>query len=150
MDDPLILIAVLAASALSITALVLLNRWLGGWTPTQLDSVEAAGARLSDDVIGFRPGEGALAADRRAALVEEAGGDRLGVVIARGDRFVTRALGPREIIAVNREGLTLTLDLGDFTFSRVVVTLDDEAEARRFEAMARQLTKEPSGHAEPA
>lgn len=151
MDDPLILIGVLVVSAVSITGLVLLNRRLGGWTPARLESLDAAARHLTGDVIGFVPGQGVLSADVRAALIEERGGARLGLVLARGDRCVTRALRPEEIIAVHREGATLTLHLADFTFARAVVTLDDETIAARWAERAARFTSESrEGHAEPA
>lgn len=151
MNDPVILALVLAISALSITGLVLLNRRLGGWTPARLDSLEAAGRCLADDVVGFVPGEGALGSDGAAALVEERGGDRLGLVIARGDRCVTRALRPGELIAVTREGATLTLHLADFTFARFATTLKDEETAARWaERAARFTSASRGGDAEPA
>lgn len=151
MSEPLILILVLIASAVSITALVLLNRWLGGWTPARLDSLQAAAGHLADDIVGFEAGEGALAVDARAALVEERGGRRLGLVLARGDRCVTRALAPGELIAVTREGATLTLHLADFTLNRVVTTLQDETTAMRWADRAGRFTsRQRDGHAEPA
>lgn len=150
MDDPLMLAAILAGSAAAISALILLNRWLGGWTPSRLDSLADAGERLGADVVGFRPGAGALATDRLAALVREEGGDRLGLVIARGDRYVTRALAPGELLSVRREGRTLTLHIADFTLSRVGVTLEDEAAARDFETLAKRLTRETARHARTA
>lgn len=151
MDDPLILIVVLLVSAVSITGLVLLNRRLGGWTPARLDGVDAAARRLGDDVIGFEPGEGVLAADAGAALIEERGGKRLGLVLARGDRCVTRALRPEEIIAITREGATLTLHLADFTLPRIVTTLEDEPTAARWADRATRFTTQTrADHAEPA
>ena len=78
MNDPLILILVLIASAVSITGLVLLNRWLGGWQPARLESPAGAATCLSNDIVGFCAGETVLFDQGTGAFVMEQGGDRLG------------------------------------------------------------------------
>lgn len=151
MDDPVALILVLLVSAISITGLVLLNRYLGGWTRARLSSPEEAAERMAEDAVGFRGSEAVLGRDGAAALVLDADARRLGLVFARGSRFVTRALRPGELIAVTREGDTLTLHLADFTWPRFVTTLDDEETARRWAELAADYLAEESGpHARSA
>ena len=154
MDDPLILFAVLAVSAVSITALVLLNRWLGGWTPARLEDIEAAGQHLRDGVIDFRLPErddmNALARDGAGALFLETGGDRLGLVLARGDRFICRALRPGEILAVTQDGPVLDLHIADFTLRRARLAFETESEAWTWADHAGDFISESEHHGEPA
>jgi len=150
MNNPIVLIIVLLVSALSITGLVLLNARLGGWSPARIDSAEAAGAELEGDVIGFEAGRGAVSADGLGALVEERGGSRLGLVLARGDRLVTRALNPGEILAVTREGESVTLHLADFTLPRAVLIFGDETIAGDWADRAARLTSETRRDGKPA
>jgi hypothetical protein len=141
MDDPIILSLILAGAALAVAGLVVLNRLIGGWSPASLDDPEAAGARLAEDVVGFEPGEGACAADGRAAVVLEADGQRLGLVLARGGRTVTRVFRPGEVDAVSREGAALDLRLADFTLPRARVIMADEAEAEAWRSRIARFAR---------
>jgi hypothetical protein len=151
MNDPLILILVLIASAVSITGLVLLNRWLGGWQPARLESPAGAATCLSNDIVGFRAGETALFDQGTGAFVMEQGGDRLGLVWTRGARFVTRVLSDGDVASVDREGRTLTLKLCDYTFSRMEAVMADEAEAELWAERLNGFVRAEGGRdAQPA
>lgn len=133
MDSVFTLLLVLAGSALAVGLLVVLNLVVGGWSPVKLTTLERAGAFLERDVLGFRRGgEEVLCADGRAALFKEAGGGRLGLVQAMGDRVVVRALRPGEVRAVEVHGAHLTLLQSDFTFPKVDLHFASSEEARRW------------------
>jgi hypothetical protein len=141
MDDPIILALVLAGAALAVAGLIGLNRLIGGWSPAALGDLEAAGTRLAEDVVGFEPGEGACAADGQAALVLEKGGERLGLVLARGDRTVTRVFRPGEVGAVAREGAALVFRFSDFTLPRARVIMADDAEAEAWRSKIARFAR---------
>ncbi|MEO1039903.1 MAG: hypothetical protein AAFX09_10175 [Pseudomonadota bacterium] len=140
MDSALVQILVLIISALAIAGLVWLNARLGGWTPARVESLAAARAVLEFDVIGFRAAQGVLAADGRAALFTEDGGERLGLVTALGDGLVSRALGAGDVRAVDRDGAGLKLALNDYTYPAVTLTLADEDEAESWRRAIEALT----------
>jgi hypothetical protein len=142
MDDPVILALILAGSALAVAGLVVLNRLIGGWSPAVLGDLQAAGGRLAEDVVGFEPGEGACAADGRAALVLEAGGERLGLVLTRGDRTVTRVFRPGEVDAVSRDGAALDFRFSDFTLPRARAIMADEAEAEAWRSKIARFARQ--------
>ncbi|MGD2132127.1 MAG: hypothetical protein PVI23_04995 [Maricaulaceae bacterium] len=126
---------ILLATAAAVGALIGFNALLGGWRPARIASLEEAGARLKLDRIDFVPGDGALAADGRAALIADAASDRIGMVLARGDTTLTRLLTPAEVKsarATEDGGLELTLD--DFTLPKAVLSLNNPDAARDWAA----------------
>lgn len=129
------LVLVIAASAVAIALLVLLNALLRGWTPARLGGLEDAAAELAAAFLDFRPGAGALAQDGRAALVEDQETGKVGLVAALGDRFVARRLGPEDVRAarVGEDG-ALALALADFTWPGLRLRLADAATARAWAA----------------
>lgn len=148
-DSPLAILAVLGVSALAVSALIVLNRFIGGWTDIRFDDLALPARRLEEDVTGFRAGEGVLSSDRLAALVMEAGGERLGLVLARANRSVTRALRPGEISRIEADGHRFHIHFDDFTLPRVTIDLDEDAAAgwgERMRAFVRQSS--PAVHGE--
>lgn len=131
MSDIVTLAAVLLGSALAIALVIGLNAMLGGWAPSRIDSVDAAAQALERDILGFRAGaQGVAAADRRAGLVMEADGGRLGLALSQGDVIVSRALRPGEVRGAQAQGERLVITMDDFTLPRAHLTLADETEAR--------------------
>ena len=125
MSDIVFLILLLTGVVLSITALGWLNRRMGGWTPTQLTTLTDAARALETDIIDFTAGEGGLSADGQSAYVKEDQGPRLGFVIALGDRWVTRAVHPDEIRAIEPHGETVRVLLKDWTVPEIVLVLSE-------------------------
>ncbi|MGJ3231430.1 MAG: hypothetical protein ACFE0P_06510 [Oceanicaulis sp.] len=141
MSDILTLVLVLGASIISVALLVVLNLFLGGWTPARFSQAEAGVRAIEEGVLGFRgSAEAVMARSGRVVLVIEAGGGRLGVAATSGDRATVRALRPGEVKAVQVEGATLTLDLDDYTFPRAWLTLDDAASAQDWARRAEGFT----------
>ncbi len=139
-DSPLTLLIVLAVSALAVGALIVLNRFIGGWQDVEFTDTALPAQRLEEDVTGFEAGEGVLSADRKAALVMEKGEERLGLVIARGDRCVTRAIRPGEIARLDVDGTCFHIHFNDFTLPRVTLDLDENA-AEGWEKIMRRFVK---------
>ena len=123
---------ILAASAAAILALVGLNAWLGGWTPSQIDSLEAAVDRLEADYLRLSAGEAYLSEDRRAVLVADTASDRTGLVVAQGDILVTRLVGPADILRVETDSAALDLRLRDFTFPAVRIDMGEAGNAQKW------------------
>ncbi|WP_417480820.1 hypothetical protein [Maricaulis sp.] len=122
---------VMLGSFVGISAMVALNVFLRLGEPARLSSLDEAIERLDTDAIGFRAGEGVLAEDGSAALVEEAGGRRIGLLTAKGDEFVIRYIGPGLVRAARlSEDARLTIRLNDFSFPPYTMGLADAAEAR--------------------
>lgn len=140
-DSPLALVIVLAASALAVGGLILFNRLIGGWKDVEFADTAMPAQRLEEDVTGFEAGEGVLSSDRKAALVMEKGEARLGLVIARGDRCVTRAIRPGEIARLDADGPRFHIHFNDFTLPRVTLDLDESA-ARGWEDIMRRFVRE--------
>lgn len=133
MNEIYTLVLVLGASALSIALLVALNAFMGGWTASRLTNLDAAERRIGVDVLGFKAGaRGVLDADKAAALVFEAGGERLGLAVCLGDRIAVRALRPAELAGAAAEGAHLALTLDDYTLPTVNLRLSDTAAAQRW------------------
>lgn len=144
MSDIVTLAAVLMGSALAIALVIGLNAMLGGWAPPRIDSVDAAGQALERDILGFRAGaQGVAAADKRAALVMEADGARLGLALSQGDLIVSRALRPGEVRRAEAQGQRLVIIMDDFTLPRAHLMLADEDEARLW---AERVTAFANGH----
>ncbi|WP_429910592.1 hypothetical protein [Glycocaulis sp.] len=136
-DSPLAVLAVLAVSALAVGALIVLNRFIGGWQDIRFEDTGLPSQRLEEDVVGFRPGEGVIAANGLAALVMEEGEARLGLVLARANRCVTRVMRPGEIARLEADGARFHIHFNDFTLPRVTVDLDDASAQGWGERMRR-------------
>jgi len=137
---------ILLGSLAAILALFGLNIWVLGWRRQAIASEQAALEALQADYIGFQPGRLWLSDDGRAALVEDRASGRTGVCFAMGDDIATRLLTPADIrkVDVNGSG-NLSLQLTDFTLPRVLLSGDDENNARQW---ARLLEgNDEQGHA---
>ena len=124
---------VVIGSLVGIALMVALNVWLGLSEPARIFDAADAARRLDVDAVGFSSGEGVVSETGRAALVEEAGGDRIGLLLARGDRIIIRYLakgGVRDT-RMDEEG-ALTLFLKDFTLPKAVFEFADREIARRW------------------
>ena len=113
------LFIVLAGSVVGITAMVLLNMWLGLSEPARLRDLDDAVARLDTDSVGYEAGEGGLVTpDGLSALIPSRDGRTLGLLVARGSDFVIRYLGPGSVRAAEADADgSLQLRLNDFTFA---------------------------------
>ncbi|MFP4518614.1 MAG: hypothetical protein ACLFQ5_04080 [Oceanicaulis sp.] len=150
MSDILTLVLVLGASIISVGLIVVLNVFLGGWTPARFSHPEPGVAAIEEGVLGFTASQDrVMGRGGRVVLALEVGGGRLGIAATSGDRATVRALRPGEIRAVHLDGATLTLDLDDYTFPRVWLTLDDAASAQDWAAKAEAFTR-PARASEPA
>lgn len=148
MDSPLAILIVLGVSALAIGALIVLNRLIGGWQDICFEDSALPSQRLQEDVVGFRAGEGVVSADGLAALVMEQGEARLGLVLARANRCVTRVLRPGEIARLDADGTRFHVHFNDFTLPRVTIDLDDSAAqgwGERMRRFVRQPVAQPDG-----
>lgn len=149
MSDLVTIIIVLGASALAIALLVALNAFLGGWTPSRLADLNAAGRRIGVDVLGFEPSADAvLDTDKSAALVFETGRRRLGLAACLGDRIAVRALRPGELRDVEVDSGVLIVKLDDFTLPQVSLRFAEPALAERWagelQTFMRQHSPEPA------
>lgn len=117
----------LLSSILGIGFLVGLNLLLMGRTRARLD-LAAASALLAAEHPGFRAGDAVMTAAADAALIEDREG-ALYLVMALGDRMVSRKLSRKEVVSLARSGRMLTLGFRDFTFPRARLALRDDAEA---------------------
>lgn len=151
MSEIITLILVLGASVISVGLIVVLNLFLGGWTPARFACVEEGIAAIEENVLGFTASRDAvIGRGGRVVLALEAGGGRLGVAATSGDRATIRALSPGEVRAVTLEGATLTVMLADFTFPRVWLTLDDAATAQVWARHAEGFVRTAPARAEAA
>jgi hypothetical protein len=127
---------VFIGSLVGIALLVGLN-WLLGrgeaglGKPARIADLETAREALDVDAVGFSAGQGVMSEDHRAALIEEAGGDRIAMIAARGDRLVIRYLAPGLVrdTRLDEDG-ALVLELNDFTYPRQRFVLGDVDSAR--------------------
>ncbi len=125
--DPLVLLL----SVLSVLAVFLINRWLGGFTPAHLNSKTDALARLKLDYPAFAEQETVIAGDGKSAIVAGTDGS-IALVQAVGDRFLTRLLGPGDISALllepsgDEDNQRLRLRLNDFTNAAFELLLSPE------------------------
>lgn len=127
----MVFVWVIVGSVIGISAMVALNIILRLGEPARLTGLDEAIERLDIDMIGFRAGEGVVASDGSAALVEEAGGQKIGLLAARGDEFVIRYIEPGLVRAARLgEDAKLTIRLKDFTFRPVTIDFADASEAR--------------------
>ncbi len=124
---------VLLASLLSVFAVFLINRWLGGYTPAHLGSTGQALARLNLDFPAFADQASVLGGDGKSAILAGADGS-VALVEAIGDRFLTRLLTPGDVAALFLEtsgdagGQRLRLQLNDFTNPAFEILLTPEAD----------------------
>jgi hypothetical protein len=140
MDDLIMIILVVGASALAIGLLVILNVIIGGWSPSRLRTEEAAAAALANGVFGFQAASPiSLAADGRGAVALEQSGDRLGLAVCFGDRITVRALSAGDVRAVDRDGVRLTLYLDDYTMPSASLRFTDAETAQTWRSHAEAL-----------
>ncbi|WP_394693747.1 hypothetical protein [Hyphobacterium sp.] len=125
---------IIAVSAVLILGLIGLNAWLGGWTPSTIDSLDSAAARLRQDLLAFEPDEGVLAKDKRAALVMEKATGRIGLVVAQGDILVSRLMSSIDIARITENGTALDLRFRDFTFPNTIFEFDNADVAAQWRA----------------
>ncbi|MCW5725509.1 MAG: hypothetical protein KIS81_11220 [Maricaulaceae bacterium] len=129
----MLLVYVLAGSALAISALVALNHFLGGWKPARIESLDQAVARLDADFTGFTASGGVVCADGAGALVEEAGTGHLALVLTRGEDWITRRIGPAELQSAEAGGDgVLIIRLCDFTLPKARLAFSEAEEAQRW------------------
>lgn len=120
MDDPLI-----AAGAVAATMLLILINWLiGGWRSARVDSDSTARARYAQDFPDDCILDAAIDRNARAALLALDTPRAMGLVVALGDRLVTRRLRERDLRRADRDATGLTLRLDDFVLPRVRMDLD--------------------------
>jgi|GEM_PF-3519421 len=150
MNEILTLILVLGASAISVGLVVVLNIFLGGWTPARFTHAGAGVARIQEGVLGFKAsGDAVMGRSGRVVLALEAGGTRLGVAATLGDRTTVRALRHGDVRGIRLDGATLTIDLTDYTFARVWLTLEDADTASVWAEHARAFVKTAPVSARP-
>lgn len=125
---------IILVSAIAIAALIGLNVWMGGWTPSRVESLEEAAARLKQDLLAFEPADGIIAKDHRAAIVLEKNTDRIGLVAAQGDILVTRLIAPADIARARVDDNVLSLRFHDFTFPDTRFAFDDASAAAEWQA----------------
>ena len=126
------LLIVLIGSILGISAMVLVNVWLGLSEPARLRDLDDAVARLDTDSVGYEAGEGGVVTpDGLSALVPARDGTRIGLLVARGSDFVIRYLGPGSIRSAEAgaDG-TLILRLNDFAFAPARLNFGSQDAAR--------------------
>ncbi|WP_417491771.1 hypothetical protein [Maricaulis sp.] len=122
---------VMLGSFAGISAMVALNVLLRLGKPARIASLDEAIEQLDTDAIGFRAGNGVLADDGSAALVEESGGRRIGLLKSKGDKFVIRYIEPGLVRAARlADDARLTVRLNDFTFPPFTMAFADAGEAR--------------------
>ncbi len=125
---------IIPVSAIAIAALIGLNAWMGGWTPSRVESLADAAARLKQDLLSFEPGDGILAKDRRAAILLEKDTGNIGLVVARGDILVTRLITPADIASAAVENNILVMRFRDFTFPDTKFAFDNTDVAAHWQA----------------
>ncbi len=137
----MLIVWVLLGSVAGISAMVAVNAWLGLYAPAQLESLDDAIARLDADSVGFNAGEGVMAPDGKSALVTDAAGSRLALLVARGSDFVIRYLEPGQVLSVTADDTGVLLKLHDFTFAPARLSFETAEQARqwadRLEALKR-------------
>ncbi len=114
----------------------------GGSRGASIASAEQALARFAADYPKERAVDVVVTVDARSALLEMADG-RTGLVHAVGAKFLTRILGPDDVVSVtNGKDAVLSVRFRDFTFPRARFAFATPAEAARVEAL---LTGRNSG-----
>lgn len=147
---------VLLASLLSVFAVYLINRWLGGFSPARLDGAGDALARLRLDYPSFEEQSTLVGADGKSAVLAAAGGG-VALVQAIGDRFLTRLLQPGDISALFLEpapgaptGQRLRLRLMDFTNTEFTIVLPPEAQGAAWQARLAVFHNTPEHNTDEA
>ncbi|GER00182.1 hypothetical protein JCM17845_08050 [Iodidimonas gelatinilytica] len=121
MDNPYIALG----SLLAISALVLLNWLLGGWSRAKITTKDQAVARYGQDFWEQTPNEAVLDQEGRAALLTLSGTSALGLVVAQGGHFITRHLDIHSLRAVQKDGDSgLVIQLQDFALPRIRIILE--------------------------
>lgn len=109
-----LLVAIVAVGIALIVAAVHLT---GGSRRATIASAEQAVERFREDFPGETVGTVRLTRSAETAFLELNEG-RVGIVHAVGDRFLTRALTPRDVASCSRVGEAgLSVRLSDFTFT---------------------------------
>ena len=130
---------ILAGSAIAIGSLIGLNAWMGGWTPSRIDSIDAVIKRLVDDNVVFDAGDCVLATDHQSALVMSTNGSQIGLVVARGDILISRLLDAATIKSAQCDDAgNLIIALRDLTMAKARINLGDAARANDW---ARKLNE---------
>ena len=147
MNEGMTYVLALVGAGFGVGLIVLLNVAMG-WTRLRLDTEDKAQRFLKRDVMGFQIGaEQALTPDRRGYICLEADGARIGLVLARGDNAVVRALRSGDVRSVDVQGPALILMLHDYTLPRAVLELGRDGRAQdwadRLQAFVRAPRRAP-------
>jgi hypothetical protein len=122
---------ILIGSLIGVSSMVAMAYFMKTWTPARLESLDDARHRLNIDAVGFDAGRAVLSIDGKVALVEEQGGERIGLLAARGDGVVIRYLKSGMIKGARMgEDASLLIGLRDFTFAPVTMKFDDNESSR--------------------
>ncbi|RUV87066.1 hypothetical protein EOA75_25770 [Mesorhizobium sp. M1A.F.Ca.IN.022.07.1.1] len=124
MSLPVLVVLVVFGIALSVAAV----HFTGGTTTATLAGAEHALARFAEDFSDEKPRAVRLTSDRQAAVLE-LDPQRCGIVQSIGDRFLTRIVTPRDVLALVRQGNVLSLRMDDFTWKGGRFAFADEADA---------------------
>lgn len=145
MNESMTDLLALIGAAFGIGLIILLNMALG-WTRLRLNTEDEAQRFLKRDVMGFKVGsEQVLTPDRCGYLCLEAGGERIGLVLARGGNAVVRALRPGEVRSAQVTGTTLILTLFDYTLPRAVLELGRDGRAADWASRLQEFVRAPGG-----
>ena len=145
MNDSMTHILALIGAGFGIGMIILLNIAMG-WTRLRLNTETEAQRFLKRDVMGFKVGsEETLTPDRCGYLCLEADGERIGLVLARGDNAVVRALRPADVRSAQVNGTTLMLALNDYTLPRVVLDLGRDGQAAQWADRFETFMRAPRG-----
>lgn len=111
------------------TILIIAAIWrLAGRHDARIADAAHARARLGEDWPRFRAGEVLVARNGRLALILEAGGARVALVEAFGDRLPTRIFAQGEILCAEAKGERLLFAADDATGGRWEMPLPDGAD----------------------
>lgn len=120
-------------SVAGVAAVIALT-WFVGWgRRTEIESLEKAEARFKADFPAAAVKGGAVAKDRRAALLDL--GDGVGLVSVLGDEMVTRKLKAGQF-ALKRSKDSLVLEFDDPTLPRVRLAMEENSIAATLHGMA--------------
>lgn len=112
MSLPVLVAIVVVGIALCVVAV----HFTGGSRPATLEAVEDAAHRFGEDFPDEAIRVIRLTSDKRTAFLE-LDGDRMGIVQAIGDRFLTRIITPQDISAATVERGVVAIRFRDFTWS---------------------------------
>ncbi|HAQ35072.1 MAG: hypothetical protein CMF74_03665 [Maricaulis sp.] len=127
---------ILVGSIIAVSAIVAFNVWIGGWTPSRIESADEAARILRQDLLTFEPGDvRTLSSDGLSALVKSRDGPSIGYLSARGAGHVSRLIEPGHVASTRIEdGSAIVVRFRDFTFPAARITLGDEELAREWAA----------------